>query len=89
MWPVLCNSSPRPTAGDYPAEAVVTRDDWCDDFIDELIKLRPHATHRFAKTLALHQYDPAEHPRDRARQYDKAQRAAAPSSEPSKRRRKS
>jgi hypothetical protein len=25
-------------------------------------------------TLALHQYDPAEHPRDKARQYDKAMR---------------
>jgi hypothetical protein len=30
--------------------------------------------HRLARTLALHQYNPAEHPRDKARQYGKAQR---------------
>jgi len=66
------------------------RDSWCDDFIDELLKLRPHTGHRLARTLALHQYDPKEHPRDRARQYDKAQRGgAAPSDDLPKRRRKS
>jgi len=52
----------------------MTRDDWCDQFIDELLKLRSHTGHRLAKTLALHQYNPAEHPRDMARQYDKGQR---------------
>jgi len=36
-----------------------------------------------AKTLALHQYDPKERPRDKARQYDKAQRG---SSAPAKKR---
>jgi hypothetical protein len=52
----------------------VTRDDWLDQFIDELLKIRPHTGHRLAKTLALHQYNGAEHPREKARQYDKAQR---------------
>jgi hypothetical protein len=52
----------------------MTRDDWCDQFFDELLKLRPHMGHRLARTLALHHYKPAEHPRDAARQYDKAQR---------------
>jgi hypothetical protein len=28
----------------------------------------------WSRTLALHQYAPAEHPRDAARQYDKSQR---------------
>jgi hypothetical protein len=53
------------------------RDSWCDQFFDELLKLRPHMGHRLARTLALHQYDPAEHPRDKARQYDKARRGAS------------
>jgi hypothetical protein len=53
---------------------LVDRDRWCDDFVDELIKLRPHVSHKLARTLALHQYDAKEHPRDKARQYDKAQR---------------
>ena len=50
------------------------RDSWCDAFVDELIKLRPHVSRKLVRTLALHQYNAAEHPRDMARRYDKAQR---------------
>jgi hypothetical protein len=51
------------------------RDRWCNDFTDELIKLRPHISHKLAWTLALHHHDATAHPRDKARQYDKAQRS--------------
>jgi hypothetical protein len=58
----------------------MTRDDWLDQFIDEIVKLRPHLVgSKMARTLALQQYKPAEHPRDMARQYDKAQRSPADS----------
>ena len=68
---------------------MVDRDRWCDDFVDELIKLRPHVSHKLARTLALHQYDAKEDPRDKARQYDKAQRGGdQKSTEPAKPRRK-
>jgi hypothetical protein len=50
------------------------RDTWCDAFVDELIKLHPHVSRKLARTLVLNQYDSGEHPRDKARQYDKAQR---------------
>jgi hypothetical protein len=32
----------------------MTRDEWLDQFSDELIKLRPHVSHKLARTLALH-----------------------------------
>ena len=63
------------------------RDDWCDQFIDELIKIRPHANHRFAKTLALHLYS-TEHPRTAAREYHKRQEPQSPAMLTSKRRSK-
>jgi len=53
----------------------MTRDDWLSQFEDELKKLRPHVGQRLATTLALQKYDPKEHPRDLARQYDKSMRA--------------
>jgi hypothetical protein len=53
------------------------RDSWCDQFSDELLKLRQHTGHQLARTLALYRYDPAQHLRDMARQYDKAQRSDA------------
>jgi hypothetical protein len=56
------------------------RETWCDQFSDELKKLRPHVSDKLARTLALHHYKPAEHPRDAARQYDKAQRGEPASS---------
>jgi hypothetical protein len=62
----------------------VTRDEWRQQFEDELKKLRPHVGQRLAATLALQKYDPKQHPRDLARQYDKSMRAAAP--EPAKKR---
>ena len=34
----------------------MTRDDWLDQFSDELIKLRPHVSHKLARTLALQAY---------------------------------
>jgi len=46
----------------------MTRDDWLSQFSDELIKLRPHLSERFARTLALSAYS-TEHPRVAARQY--------------------
>jgi hypothetical protein len=49
------------------------RDAWCDDFSDELIKLRPHISHKLARTMALHHYDAKAHPRVAAREYHKRQ----------------
>jgi hypothetical protein len=61
------------------------RDAWCDQFVDELKKLRPHVSDRLARTLALHHHGAKAHPRDAARQYDKAQRGGPP---PAKQKRK-
>jgi hypothetical protein len=60
------------------------RVEWLRQFEDELKKLRPHVGDRLATTLALQKWDPKEHPRDLARQYDKSMRAAA--SAPTKKR---
>ena len=48
----------------------MTRDEWLDQFADELLKLRQHLTAKFARTLALQRYDDKEHPRLKAREYD-------------------
>ena len=48
----------------------MTRDEWLDQFSDELLKLRQHLTAKFARTLALQRYDANEHPRLMAREYD-------------------
>jgi hypothetical protein len=68
----------------------MTRDDWLSQFEDELKKLRPHVGDRLATTLAIQMYahNAKEHPRDLARQYDKAQRPAAPAPAAAKRRAK-
>ena len=63
----------------------MTRHDWLSQFEDELKKLRPHVADRLATTLALQKYDPKEHPRDLARQYDKVQKREATLSVPKKR----
>ena len=55
----------------------MTRDEWLGHFEDELKKLRPHVGERLAHTLALQKFDPRQHPRDLAREYDKSLRAAA------------
>ena len=57
------------TANFRPRE--VTRDDWCPVHRRVDQAQATHASHRLAKTLAPHQYDSKEHPRDEARQYDK------------------
>jgi hypothetical protein len=54
------------------------RDEWCDQFSDELKKLRPHVSDRLARTLALHAFDANEHPRVAAREYHKRQVPAPP-----------
>jgi hypothetical protein len=66
------------------------RDAWCDDFSDELIKPRPHVSHKLARTVALHHYGAKAHPRVAAREYDKRQRAtaAAAAAPPAKKRRR-
>ena len=56
----------------------MTRDDWLDQFTDELIKLRPHVSHRLARTLALQAYAADAHPRTAAREYHARQQPAAP-----------
>jgi hypothetical protein len=61
------------------------RDDWCSDFSDEIRKLRPHLPYKLAWTLALHHYDAKAHPREAARQYDKAQRGEPPEAPAKKR----
>jgi len=55
----------------------MTRDDWLDQFSDELIKLRPHVSHKLARTLALHAYAADAHPRTAAREYHARQQPAA------------
>jgi hypothetical protein len=54
----------------------MTRDEWLNQFCDELLKLRPHLSDKFARTVALSRYS-AEHPRVAARAYDQQQRPAA------------
>ena len=61
------------------------RDSWCDDFVDELIKLRPHVSHKLARTMALHLFDVKEHPRVKAREYHKRQEPSLPAKAASKR----
>jgi len=56
----------------------MTRDEWLDQFSDELIKLRPHVSHKLARTLALHAYAADAHPRTAARDYHARQQPAAP-----------
>ena len=56
----------------------MTRDEWVDQFRDELIKLRPHVSDRLAHTLALHAFDAKEHPRVAAREYHAKQQPAPP-----------
>jgi hypothetical protein len=48
----------------------MTRDEWLDQFTDELLKLRQHLTAKFSRTIALQRYDANEHPRLKAREYD-------------------
>jgi hypothetical protein len=55
----------------------MTRDDWLDQFSDELIKLRPHVSHKLARTLALQAYSDSAHPRTAARDYHARQTPAA------------
>jgi hypothetical protein len=56
----------------------MTRDEWLQQFEDELKKLRPHLTDKVAYTLALQAYDGKEHPRVAAREYHKRQQPPAP-----------
>ena len=56
----------------------MTRDEWLDQFSDELIKLRPHVSHKLARTLALHAYSASAHPREAARDYHARQTPAPP-----------
>jgi hypothetical protein len=49
----------------------VTRDDWLDQFVDELLKIRQHFTPKFARQVALQAYSESEQPRVAAREYDK------------------
>jgi hypothetical protein len=62
------------------------RDEWCDQFSDELKKLRPHVGSKLAWTLALHQFDAKAHPRVAAREYHKRQEPGLPPKRASKRR---
>jgi hypothetical protein len=63
----------------------MNREDWLEQFIDELKKLRPHLGDRFARTLALQAYSD-EHPRVAAREYDRRQRATEAPTLPAKKR---
>jgi hypothetical protein len=56
----------------------MTRDEWLDQFSDELITLRPHVSHKLARTLALQAYAADAHPRGAARDYHARQTPAAP-----------
>jgi hypothetical protein len=65
----------------------MTRDEWLDQFTDELLKLRQHLPARFARAIALQRYDTNEHPRLKAREYDASLRpkpAPAGASSPSR-----
>jgi hypothetical protein len=52
----------------------MTRDEWLQQCEDELRKLRPHLSSKFATTIALQLYSEKEHPRVAAREYDARQR---------------
>jgi len=67
-----------------PKNVRISRDAWVLKFTERLSELRPHLSDKVARTLALQQYKPQEHPRDLARQYDKAQRSPAPAKKKSK-----
>jgi hypothetical protein len=54
----------------------MTRDEWLNQFCDELLKLRPHLSEKFVRTVALSRYG-SEHPRVAARAYDQQQQPAA------------
>jgi hypothetical protein len=54
----------------------MTRDEWLNQFCDELLKLRPHLSEKFVRTVALSRYG-SEHPRVAARTYDQQQQPAA------------
>jgi hypothetical protein len=61
-------------------ETDMTRDEWLQQFEDELIKLRPHLSGgKVAYTLALQAYTEIEHPRVAAREYHKRQQPSASS----------
>jgi len=65
----------------------MTRDEWLHQFEDEIVKLRPHlAGSKMAYTLALQKYNPKAHPRELAREYDKALKHPPPA--PTKKRTK-
>ena len=52
----------------------MTRDQWLQQFEDELVKLRPHLSGtKAASTIALSTYNAKEDPRDKAREYHKGQ----------------
>jgi multidrug efflux pump subunit AcrA (membrane-fusion protein) len=57
----------------------MTKDDWLSQFADELVKLHPHLSGKFALTLAL-QYYSDEHSRLTTREYDQQPRADAAAS---------
>lgn len=56
----------------------MSRDEWLSQFTDELIKLRPHLSHKVAHTLALQAYSAQEHPRVAAREYHARQQPPKP-----------
>lgn len=47
----------------------MTRAEWLQQCQDELLKLRPHLSSKFATTMAVQLYWPKEHPRVAAREY--------------------
>ena len=48
----------------------MSRDDWIDQFCEELLGLRSCVPQRFARTFAALFYNAAEDPREKAREYD-------------------
>jgi hypothetical protein len=62
----------------------MTRDEWLDQFTDELLKLRQHLTVTFARTLALQRYDAKENPRLKAREFASLRPMPSPAGKRSK-----
>ena len=54
------------------ADRSMSREDWIDQFCDELLRLRSRIPQRFARTFAALSYNAADDPRQKAREYDES-----------------
>jgi len=60
----------------------MSREDWIEQFCDELVKLRSRVPQRFARTFAILSYNASHEPRVKAREYDRSLREKRPPDKP-------